>query len=542
MNFMKNISMRQKLIFVVVCYLVLFAVNATLSLGSLKKSNDGGHQMYENYMTNIINLTAASNEMSQLYLWQKRHIISPDDSAMNLAETHMNQAKSELDKYLNAFENTLDPGEETELFNQFNIDLKTLLNLNTKIVGLSSTNDVKAESISNGQFYTQFDDLGTSLQKMLDTNIEGAKLLDESNDQEYDSALNMVWLLSFFAVALTTLIVISIEKMVINRLVSLQKSIESIESSHKLDATNHIDGGDEIAQVASAYFKMLSGFRELVEEVKQTVGTLQGSSEGLTELASLSSNNATNSSDRLTAIATASQEMSTTVAEIARNANDASSAVQQAERQAKDGDDVVADTITTINTLSQTMSNASDATQEVKSQTQAIGSVLEVINGIADQTNLLALNAAIEAARAGEQGRGFAVVADEVRTLAQRTSESTQEIKNTIVKLQSETGNAVSLIESSMNDVEKCVEQAEKAGGSLREITESVSQITEMNLLIATATDEQQSVSQEIGQQASEANNIADDAAEKASSVANTSSELAGIAKHMETLVKDYQV
>ena len=542
MNFLKNISMRKKFLFYAGCYLVLFTVYAALSLNSLKISKEGSHAMYENYMVSIINLTETKHRLSNLYLWQKRHIISPDNNAMQEANNGMATAEQELKQYLNAFEATLAPGKETKLFKKFNDKLTQLLAMNQEIIQLSSNNeDVKANIISNGQFYTQYQELEQMMQLMLNTNTEGAKLLDAANSNEYESAITLIWILAIIAVIATLIIINSADKLVAQRLLKLQSCIEDIEKSHNLTAQMCIDGEDEIAQVAHSYFRMLQGFQQLVSEVKATVQTLQSSSDELRKLASLSSANAGNSNERLTAIATASQEMSSTVAEIARSANDASTAVQQAEQQAKSGDEVVSDTITTINTLSQTMKNATVATEQVQNQTEAIGSVLEVINGIAEQTNLLALNAAIEAARAGEQGRGFAVVADEVRTLAQRTSESTQEIKNTIIKLQSETGNAVSLIAGSMTDVQTCVVQAEKAGEALREITQSVGQITEMNLLIATATDEQKTVSLDIGQQASEANTIADDAAEKAAGVASTSGELTEIAQHLEQLVQEYK-
>ncbi len=199
-------------------------------------------------------------------------------------------------------------------------------------------------------------------------------------------------------------------------------------------------------------------------------------------------------------VATAMNEMSATVQEVAKNASNAAVAATSADDQAKQGKQVVTATIEAIDNLASGVEQASEAIDTVENDSETISTVLDVIRGIADQTNLLALNAAIEAARAGEQGRGFAVVADEVRSLAARTQESTREIQGMIERLQSGTQSAAKLMADSKVRANEAVEQAAEAGAALETITEAVDTINMMNSQIATASEQQSSVAEEINQ------------------------------------------
>jgi methyl-accepting chemotaxis protein len=197
-------------------------------------------------------------------------------------------------------------------------------------------------------------------------------------------------------------------------------------------------------------------------------------------------------------VATAMQEMTATLTDMASNCADAAQSSNSALSQTTLGDDVVKQMVSSIQKMSNQLGTISNVITELEQHGKNIGSVLDVIEAIAEQTNLLALNAAIEAARAGEQGRGFAVVADEVRSLAQRTHTSTKEIHDMISRLQQGTGTAVSSMEQGLNDSSICVEQAEKAGVALNEIRQAVEQITDMTHHIASAVEQQSQVSNEV--------------------------------------------
>lgn len=197
-------------------------------------------------------------------------------------------------------------------------------------------------------------------------------------------------------------------------------------------------------------------------------------------------------------VATAMQEMTATLADMAANCSDAATSSQSASEEASAGDTIVTQTISSIQSLSEQLTDTSQVIAELEEQSKGIGTVLDVIQSIAEQTNLLALNAAIEAARAGEQGRGFAVVADEVRALAQRTHESTTEIQTMINLLQQGTAKAVHSVHQGVDSAQRCVNQADQAGSALRTIRDAVVSITDMTHHIASAVEEQSSVAAEV--------------------------------------------
>ena len=241
-------------------------------------------------------------------------------------------------------------------------------------------------------------------------------------------------------------------------------------------------------------------------------------------------------------IATAINEMTATVQEVARSATDAANAAGQADIEASNGKNVVAQTIESIQTLAKNVEQAADVIQRLEMDTTEIGGVLDVIKGIADQTNLLALNAAIEAARAGEQGRGFAVVADEVRTLASRTQESTEEINNMIDKLQTGAKNAVDVMEKGREQARTGVEQASLAGQSLEAITQSVATINDMNTQIAGAAEEQSTVAEEINRSVVNISQVADETASNVAQVADSSAQLEALSVDLKQEVAKFQL
>jgi methyl-accepting chemotaxis protein len=241
-------------------------------------------------------------------------------------------------------------------------------------------------------------------------------------------------------------------------------------------------------------------------------------------------------------VATAMHEMTATVQEVARNTEQASSAAQQADQDSNAGNDVVTQTVQAINDLSQDVEQASSVIEQLKGDSVNIGSVLDVIKSVAEQTNLLALNAAIEAARAGEQGRGFAVVADEVRTLAQRTQESTSEIENLIEVLQIGAEKAVKTMNNSRDRARLTVDQAERAGQSLAAITQAVSTISEMNSHIATAAQQQGSVTEEISRNIGNINDISEQNAHASEQTAEASHELARLGERLRSLVSQFRI
>ncbi|OWJ96752.1 methyl-accepting chemotaxis protein [Pseudomonas sp. A46] len=266
---------------------------------------------------------------------------------------------------------------------------------------------------------------------------------------------------------------------------------------------------DELGRLARAANTLRDFLADTFNRLRQSTTQLDSASGELNAIASLMAEGTREQFSRTDQVATAMHEMSATAQEVARHAAEAASAADQADHSAQQGGAVMQATIQSITGMRSEIANTAEVIRRLESDSGRIGKVLEVIRGIAEQTNLLALNAAIEAARAGEQGRGFAVVADEVRTLAQRTAESTAEIHQIIDTVQTGALNAVRAIESGQNRSEQSVAQVTEAGAMLSRITDAVEAIRDMNRQIATAAEEQTSVAEDISRNLTEITAIA---------------------------------
>lgn len=296
-------------------------------------------------------------------------------------------------------------------------------------------------------------------------------------------------------VALNILVVRSIRRP-LSKITYMMQNISRGEG----DLTQRLpeNGNDELAEIAAAFNHFIQQIQTIVRETQTTVNLLENLSGRVVETCSRSTNLTQQQLQQTDQSATASNEMSLTIREVAANAERAAAAAQEANHNAQLGLQSMQQTQSSIMTLTSSVQDSSEVIRHLHEDSEAISSVLEVIQGIAEQTNLLALNAAIEAARAGEQGRGFAVVADEVRTLASRSQQSTEEIHSIISKLQTQAENAVKAMNENAKSSEETASTAATAMDSIAGISQSASTITEMNLSIASAVEEQSVAANEI--------------------------------------------
>lgn len=299
---------------------------------------------------------------------------------------------------------------------------------------------------------------------------------------------------------------------------------------------------DEIGRLETAMRSMLEQMREMIRQVNEATTDLGQSSTRMSAVTESTRQGVQQQTEDVDQAVTAMTEMSAAVREVARSAQDAATAADHADVEAQQGQKVVRTTIEMIDALANEVEHAAGVIHQLEIASDSIGSVLDVIRGIADQTNLLALNAAIEAARAGEQGRGFAVVADEVRTLASRTQESTTEIQGMIQKLQQEAKNAVQTMEASCTNAKVAVQQASETGSSLERITTAVGRINQMNTHIASAAEEQGTVAEDINQTVVRISQVAERNAEGAANTAQASEEMHGLAGRLRELVGRFRV
>jgi methyl-accepting chemotaxis protein len=303
-----------------------------------------------------------------------------------------------------------------------------------------------------------------------------------------------------------------------------------------------VSGKDEIGQLAVSFNGFIGKMQDVIREVTASTSQLSAAAEEMSMITDETRTGVQRQQSETALVATAINEMSSTVHEVASNAETAASAASQADNQSEKGKQIVSSTVSSITTLASEVETAASVISQLEKDSDSIGSVLEVIRGIAEQTNLLALNAAIEAARAGEQGRGFAVVADEVRSLASRTQESTQEIQEMIERLQKGARDAVTAMEAGQEQANKTVEQASQAESSLSEISTAVAQINEMNAHIAEASRQQGEVVEEINKNIVNITQVADDSANGADQLSTASQEMANLAINLENKVSHFKI
>ncbi|HHQ4540540.1 TPA: methyl-accepting chemotaxis protein [Aeromonas veronii] len=400
----------------------------------------------------------------------------------------------------------------------------------------------KVQSLIKNESRAALEQAGQDGLELRKENDRVANLLTKQSEASYERAK----LLSTTVGALTLLFVVIVAWLLIRQIRNpVMTLLEQTRQVAAGNLTSQLDmkqfSHDELGKLAQGFNEMQSNLRMLVNEVSGSVVQLGAAAEEISAVAQQSANNMGAQQHELNQLATAMNEMQATVQEVARNTNDAASAATSASDTAAQGSETVNDSIGRIEKVATAIEETALVIRQLGDDSRNIGMVLEVIQGIAEQTNLLALNAAIEAARAGEQGRGFAVVADEVRTLAKRTQDSTSQINHIISELQQRANEAGVTMQQSQDMMSETVHTAREAGASIAEISSSVNSISHMNIQIATATEEQGAVSEELNRNVVNISNASEEVATGAKQMAQACNDLNLLATQLQEVVRKFR-
>lgn len=401
----------------------------------------------------------------------------------------------------------------------------------------------QAAKLSLGEAGKQFEEMREIIDTLTEKTHELTIALAEGVIEKRNAAEFMQTVLLAAGIAVLALLWFVLPRFAAHRLSLIMERVEDIaEGEGDLTQRLQINGGDEFGVIAAEFNKFLAKLQDSIRAICDVSSSLSVDSQSIENDASRASVTIESQRQEISMAAAAINEMGATIAEVARNTTDAAERAKMAEQCADEGQTVVSDLVTGIEGLASDIEASASAMQRLKDDTVNVGTVLDVIRGIAEQTNLLALNAAIEAARAGEQGRGFAVVADEVRTLAQRTQESTQEIRDVIEQLQHGADQAVEQMGSSQSRVSGSVERAQLAGESLDRITDAVRKIVDLNVQIAAAAEQQSSATEEINRNMNNITHQTEETADVAKASAGTAREIHQLSQTLNGILARFKV
>ncbi|KDM91683.1 methyl-accepting chemotaxis protein [Photobacterium galatheae] len=378
--------------------------------------------------------------------------------------------------------------------------------------------------------------------EILDTLLAQAQHLNEEAQQSFDDGQRNLILLIVIALTISFIISFVIIQNLRSRVSTLQETIQTAEKNMSLSTRIDLGGNDELTAISDTLNNFFAKIHHSVEEVAQSSRNLATTAQSVATTAQTTQNNCVTQRDRTIQVATAINELGATVNEIANNAAQAAHIAKEATTQAQDGTQVVEHAREKMNELSSDLGDTTGVIEALASQVTDISVILDTIRSISEQTNLLALNAAIEAARAGEQGRGFAVVADEVRNLASRSANSTEEIQDVINRLQSESTRAVEAISQGREQGATVADNANQATESLVQIVSYIDQISSQNIQVATATEEQSSVVQEINRNIEDINHLTAETADIANQLNVSSDQLQDLSDQMAKLVGRFKL
>lgn len=498
--------------------------------------------MESNQLPSIGHLSGMLENSLRLRITSFRTLVNREPTSLRETDARIAELIGKLQTAKKAYASLPAEADELTVYNQFEATLATFLDIQAKVLDLSHQDKVEdMRALINTRMKEATDLMGVQINQLIALNTKSATEAGEISRAEYDSANLSMIAVSVVAVLLTIMLAWLLTRSIVNPMTRAVRAAEEI-SSGDLTRPIEVDGKDEATQLLRALATMQRNLRQTIELISGSSTQLASAAEELSAVTEESSRGLQQQNNEIEQAATAVNEMTAAVEEVARNAVSTSEASQQSNQAARQGRDRVIETVKSIEDMATQIHATSGLVEGLAAQGRDIGKVLDVIRSIAEQTNLLALNAAIEAARAGEAGRGFAVVADEVRALAHRTAQSTTEIEQMVAGIQTRTGDAVQSMSRNTDSTRTTLSLASSAGDALELITEAIAQINERNLVIASASEEQAQVSREVDRNLVNIRDLAAQTAAGANQTSAASHELSRLAVDLKAMVAKFVI
>ncbi len=541
---LRSMNIAQRSIFCFGVIVTLVVAQGLFGLFQMSHVRNEAELVERDAIPGIISSDALALQLANLRLENVRLIADPDNvnASYSKIENLGKSIETELAKYRSMMGNTEAEKEEHAVVDKLAATYTTYREQISKIVALIKQGKVQEarESVmpAMAALGSAMDESAARLQKI---NFEYASYHGEIGRSLYGKSQQITWIAIFVAISLTVFLS---WRMTLSLTTPLKAAILSAQTIAAGNLTRSLDvsGTDEAAQLLQSMDSMQKTLRDTLEHIGRSAEQLASSTEEMSAVMSESAQGLQQQNNEIEMAATAVTEMSQAVEEVASNAVTTSTQSKAASTTALQGQAQLTDTLTAIGALTDNVMDASEQARNLAAQTQNISKVLDVIRAVAEQTNLLALNAAIEAARAGEAGRGFAVVADEVRSLAHRTGDSTREIETMIGSIQLGTNQTVDALLTSAEQARQTQTQATSANEALRTIAQAVGDIDERNMVIASAAEEQAQVAREVDRNLVRIRDLSIQTSAGAEQTHSASQELSRLAGDLSALVRRFKV
>ncbi|OAJ49996.1 methyl-accepting chemotaxis protein [Pseudomonas marginalis] len=530
-----KIGLRASLSFAVLASLLVIV--GMFGLGQMAKLRQSALVIEQSWMPSIENIHDSAAYVASIRLEALRLATTDESRVRDTSKALLTRHRGELQGLLDRQETMLSSDGEGELLNKLKANVATYLNIVTQMVALVDKDQQQdAIDLLTSRLAPQGTVLNKSLEDLIVFNQNGVEAAADAAAQMYASAQWIVGLIIVVALIATLLLAWLLTRSItapLGQALTVARTIAGGDLSQPIA----VSGKDEPAQLLTALATMQAQLQGTIRGISESAQQLASAAEEMSSVMEQSTRGLQAQNDEIEQAATAVTEMSAAVDEVAGNAVSSAEASQASDEDSKHGHYQISETISSIQNLVDEVLGASNKAEGLAVQAQDISKVLEVIRGIAGQTNLLALNAAIEAARAGEAGRGFAVVADEVRSLAQRTQDSTEEIEQMIVGIQRGTQDTVEALNSSADHAGQTLQRANSAGSALEKITAAISQISQRNLVIASAAEQQALVARDVDRSLVNIRDLSTQTAAGATQTSAASQELSRLAVDLNGLV-----
>ena len=540
MTWFRNLNTGKKLAGAFGIIEILMIGLGIFSLVQLSRVNGATEQIAAERMSSVRLLgtlkydTAAMRRSELSYLLAFEH--------KEIWDAAMKHALDDLQLHEQQYQPLLTSEEEHRLDQDFRQAWEKYIAVHAKVMALTKDNEYQASVLAQSEGNPAFEAAATALQAEVDANDKAASDFTRSAAGLYASS--RYWIIGFMACAVVAGFAMATG---IGRGISIAVS-RMLAQMQEIAANNLaiddvlVDSEDEIGQACLALNSMKNNLRDVIQTIAETAERVAAASEEISVAANESSESARAQTEQTSHVAVAMQEMSATVRQVSESSATATEASRLAAETARAGGSIVEDVLGKMRAISQSVQGTASKMEELGKSSDQIGRIAGVIDEIADQTNLLALNAAIEAARAGEHGRGFAVVADEVRKLAEGTTSATKEIAQMIKNIQNGTKTAVGAMQAGSSQVEVGVEFTARAGDSLRQIIQMSESVGEMIVQIAKAATEQSKASDDINDNMAQIARLVEASANGAQHSANACQNLSGLALDLQKMVGNFRL